>query len=202
MPRAFLIGRRVHLRPMEEEDALTFTEWMNDPELRSFLTIRFPLSLKAEKEWINGMTVKGTPRDIPLAIERRSDGRLIGSVGLHQIDWVTRRASTGIIICPASMRGKGYGTEAKNLLIDYAFGELGLHSLWALAVEGNAPSVHALEKQGYERNGLYREAVLVKGVRRNLIYFDLLREEWERMRKPPRGPRGRTASPKKPRGRK
>jgi len=184
----FLIGPRIQLRPIEETDAETYAEWINDPDMRNYLSIRFPMSLQGEKDWIAGLSEKGLPRNVVFAIERRKDNKHIGSVGMHQIDWVGRRATTGSFICPATMRGKGYATEAKNLLLDYAFGELGLHSLWAIAMEGNAASCRALEKQGYKKSGLFRKAFLVKGIWVSAVYYDILREEWEGLRrsKPPK----------------
>lgn len=178
MSAPFLIGRRVQLRPVEEADAETYMKWINDPDMRNYLLVRFPMSLKDEKEWISNMSAKGLPRNIVFAIELRRGERHIGSVALHQIDWVQRRATTGSFISPASLRGKGYATEAKGLLLDYAFGELGLHSIWSIANSNNPASIRALEKQGYTRGGVWRAATLVKGEWIDAVYFDFLQEEW------------------------
>lgn len=181
MAGPFLIGRRVQLRPFDEEDAPLLADWINDPQLRSFIAIRFAKSVKDEREWIAALSSKEPPSDLAFGIELKRGRRLIGSVGLHQISWVHRRAMTGIFLYPPSMRGKGYGTEAKDLMIDYAFGELGLHSLWAIAFAENEPSMRALVKQGYRRSGVHRSSMLVKGSWVDAIYFDILREEWEKL---------------------
>ena len=183
MSHPFLIGPRIQLRAMEETDAEAFLPWVNAPEMRAFLLVRFPRSLKSEREWIAAMTAeKEPPANIAWAIELVSDNRLIGAIGMHRIEWPRRRAMTGIFLFPESMRGKGYGTEAKNLVIDYAFAELGLRSLWTTVFEHNQASIHAIEKQGYRRGGVMRKTILVNGVWRDEIYYDLLREEWEAMR--------------------
>ncbi len=181
MSGPFLIGPRVQLRPFEDEDAPLLAEWINNPELRDFIALRFAKSVRNEREWIAALTAKEPPSDIAFGIELKRGRRLIGIVGLHQISWVHRRGVTGIFLCPPSMRGKGYGTEAKNLMIDYAFGEIALQSLWAMALEANHASIHALEKQGYRRNGVMRKSMLVKGKWVDTIYFDILREEWEKL---------------------
>ncbi len=194
MSRPFLVGKRVLLRPLEEEDAETYAEWLNQPQMRDYLLVRFPISLTSEREWIAGMiSMEGNPSNIVLAIERKTDGKHIGSVGLHQINWLHRRATTGSFISPARLRGKGYGSEAKGLLLDYAFGELGMRSLWSIAFEGNIASCRALEKQGYKENGRFRKAHLVKGEWVDGIYYDILREEWEA--------RGHADTPRKKTGR-
>lgn len=194
MGNPFLIGRRVQLRPIEESDAEACAAWLNHPELRDWIAGRFPMSVKDEKEWIADLSEKGPRRTIGLAIERRSDKKLLGTTGLDQIDWIHRRAMTGTFIGPVAMRGKGYGTEAKGLMLDYAFGELGLNSLWAMTIESNAASRRALEKQGYVQGGLMRRAFLVKGRWEDSLYYDILREDWEALRsrkKPARARRKR-----------
>ncbi len=182
MAGPFLIGSRVQLRPYEEQDAAVLAGWLNDPDLRELILLRFPVSIAGEKGWITSLTASVPPRNIAFGIELKTTGTLIGSIGLHEISWVQRRAATGIFLYPASQRGKGYGTEAKNLLLDYAFGELGMRSLWALAFEHNTASIRALEKQGYRRGGVFRKSALVKGRWVDSIYFDILREEWEELR--------------------
>ena len=182
MSGPFLIGKRIQLRPFEEEDAPVVAGWINDPELREVLLVRFAKSVKDEREWIASLSSKGPPENIVFAVELKTTRKLIGSIGMHSIDWVHRRAMTGIFLYPRTSRGKGYGTEAKNLMLDYAFGELGLLSLWAIAIEGNAASIRALEKQGYRRSGVFRKSTLVKGAWVDSIYFDILREEWEELR--------------------
>jgi RimJ/RimL family protein N-acetyltransferase len=182
VPGPFLIGKRVQLRPLTDEDAPNLADWINDPEIRRLVLSRFAKSIKDEKEWLASMSSTGTPQNIALGVEVKRGKRLIGTVGLHTIDWVQRRAMTGILIHPLAFRGKGYGTEAKNLMLDYAFGELGMLSLWALALEGNAASIRALLKQGYKRSGVHRKSTLVQGVWVDAIYFDILREEWEELR--------------------
>jgi len=184
MPNPFLIGQRVQLRPYEEEDAPTLAAWINDPEIRRFLSARFPMSLKDEREWVAALTTrKGLPQDIALGIELKRGSRLVGSVGLHGINWVNRRAMSGSFIGPASLRGKGYGTEAKNLLLDYAFGELGMMSVWSFVHQDNAASIRALEKQGYRQSGRFRRAELINGEWFDNLYFDILRSDWEALRR-------------------
>jgi RimJ/RimL family protein N-acetyltransferase len=183
VPGPFLLGKRVQLRPFEDEDAPILADWINDPEIRKLVLSRFAKSVKDEREWLATMSAKETPpRNIVFGVELKRDRKLIGSIGLHTIDWVQRRAMTGILIYPTAFRGKGYGTEAKNLMLDYAFGELGMLSLWALAIEGNEASIRGLEKQGYKRSGVFRKSTLVQGVWVDSIYFDILREEWEELR--------------------
>jgi RimJ/RimL family protein N-acetyltransferase len=183
MAGPFLIGRRIHLRAFEETDAPILAKWINEPTLRSFILQRFPQTLQNEKEWIASLYAKKPPSDLAFGVELIRGKRLIGSVGLHMINWVQRRAMTGIFLSPESMRGKGYGSEAKNLVIDYAFGELGMESLWAIAFVDNVASNRALLKQGYRKQGVFRRSALVNGRWVDSNYYDIVREEWEKKRR-------------------
>ena len=204
MAGPFLIGERVQLRPFEEEDAPILADWINDPDVRRYVLARFPKTIKDERDWLASMAAGGQPpRNVVFGVELRRDRRLIGSIGLHMIDWVQRRAMTGIFLYPAGMRGLGYGSEAKNLMLGYAFGELALRSLWAIAFENNVASMNALSKQGYQRSGVFRKATMIDGVWVDSVYFDILREEWDQLRKAPRPvPRRRPqTTSKRPRSR-
>ncbi|MDM7914445.1 MAG: GNAT family N-acetyltransferase, partial [Candidatus Eisenbacteria bacterium] len=110
MSHPFLIGRRVQLRAIEEEDAPAYVEWLSSPDMREFLLIRFPQTTQGEREWIASMRGKEKPpANLVFSIERKSDGRHIGCCALHQIDWVHRRAMTGSFLGPPALRGKGLG---------------------------------------------------------------------------------------------
>jgi len=186
MAIAFQIGRRVILRPAEETDAEVLAEYINHPETRRFIMVRFPKSLREEREWIASLSTKGTPQNLVFVVERKRDGQAIGVVGLHQIDWVQRRCVSGSFIGPPRLRGEGYGTEAKSLLLDYAFGELGMQSVWALVFADNTPSIRALEKQGYRRGGVHRKSVWRGSTWIDSYYYDILQEDWAALRRKPR----------------
>ncbi len=93
------------------------------------------------------------PEGMVFAICRRADDGFLGATRLGHIDWVNRTAETGTGLLAAEDRGRGIGTEAKRLLLDLAFRDLGLHALHAIVFAGNARSAAALRKQGYRLAG-------------------------------------------------
>ena len=80
-------------------------------------------------------------------------------------------------------RGKGYGTEAKHLLLEYAFDRLGLHMVYSWVSEFNARSAAALRKQGYREAGYFAWSDLYQGNFTGGWYFDLLAAEWRAARR-------------------
>jgi RimJ/RimL family protein N-acetyltransferase len=124
----------------------------------------------------------GAPEDIVFAICRRDDDRFLGTVRLGHIDWVNRTAETGTGLLAAEDRGRGIGTEAKHLLLAYAFHDLGLHAVWASVYAGNERSAAALGKQGYRLAGRLTADVQRDGGFHDTLIFDITRADWERDR--------------------
>jgi len=103
----------------------------------------------------------------------------IGSTGIHAIDWVNARATTGIVIGEKSAWGKGYATETMALRTRYAFRELNLHKLTTEVNTANVASKRALEKSGYRTVGIRREHDFARGGWEDRWLGEVLRAEWE-----------------------
>ena len=125
----------------------------------SFGHSRFPYSAVAiligSARW-----QKDPPQDVEFAVVLRETGELIGENGLYDIDWLARTAESAPGSTAAD-RGQGYGTEAKLLLLEYAFERLGLNMIWAWVKARNPRSQAALRKQGYREPGVSPGAVTV-----------------------------------------
>ena len=104
---AFLRGRRVILRPFGRDDLPVLTRWINDPEVREYIGPFLPKTEIAEEEWLHKQTDNAS--EVILAIETVEEGRLIGSMGLHQINWKDRVAPTGAPLGEKGCWGKGDG---------------------------------------------------------------------------------------------
>lgn len=78
------------------------------------------------------------------------EGRPIGEIQLKQIDMEKRVCTLSIHMQNDSFKGKGYGTEAEKLAIQYAFDEMGMKAVNADTVVKNVRSQHILDKIGFE----------------------------------------------------
>jgi RimJ/RimL family protein N-acetyltransferase len=183
MRNAVKIGERVWLRPLEVTDARAIALAGHlEPEPALLQRGRVPTSVIAFEAWIRDRVTSGTPEDIIFAVCRRDDDVCIGTVRLGQIDWINRTAETGTGLLATGDRGQGLGTEAKHLLMEYAFHDLHLHALNSMVYEGNTRSVAALEKQGYRLAGRLVADVQRRGAFRDTLVFDITREDWEHTR--------------------
>jgi RimJ/RimL family protein N-acetyltransferase/spore coat polysaccharide biosynthesis protein SpsF (cytidylyltransferase family) len=100
----------------------------------------------------------------------KSTGRVIGTFGLLDIDWRKGMAEIGYGLSPQSW-GAGLFSEALQLVVSWAFTAGGLHRLWAKTQIDNAPSITALERNGFRREGILRDFYLshVDGGRRAAV---------------------------------
>lgn len=174
--KAYLSGKNVYLRPLEPEDAAELKRFLTDPAVARTLQVWRPLTLERERDFITRTNASET--DIVLGIARHSDDRLLGVTGLHGIEWRDRHAQFGIFIGEPAEWGKGYGTEATELVSKLAFERLDLQRLWLLVYDMNERGVRAYERAGYVREGVLREHVYRDGARHDAILMGLLAREW------------------------
>jgi RimJ/RimL family protein N-acetyltransferase len=78
-----------------------------------------------------------------------------------------------------SERGKGYGTEATRLIVDYLFLSKELARIHAIADVRNRASQRVLEKAGLQREGTMRKCLFNRGEWRDYYLYSILREEWK-----------------------
>ena len=123
------------------------------------------------------------PTNLTFAIVLRENDELIGRNELDFLDMVHRSAETGTELFRPEHRGKGYGTEAKHLLLGYAFEVLDLHMVWSIVWEENPRSRAALLKQGYRISGSTPWRGTHHGIPSGDWNFDLLASEWQAARR-------------------
>jgi RimJ/RimL family protein N-acetyltransferase len=144
----FRKGQKVNLRPLERADLPLLRKWQNDPEVTQYLMRTTPLMEKEEEDWFDSL--HKSQNGYIVGLVDASDNKLIGTMGLHGISWTSRTATTGTVIGEKEYLGKGYGTEAKMLLLDFAFNALGLRAIMSKVMATNGRSLAYGNKCGYE----------------------------------------------------
>jgi RimJ/RimL family protein N-acetyltransferase len=169
-----LQGERVRLVPTSPEMLPAFIEWLADTEVTRYLGRDCPFSLAQEQEWYERICKSDDQIHWGIMLGEK----LIGTIGIHQIDWRQRHAVTGIILGAKEEWGKGYAPEAQALRTRFAFEELGLEKLMTSAIRENTRSIRALEKVGYRQCGLFRRHIFRQGRWHDMWHAELLRDEW------------------------
>jgi RimJ/RimL family protein N-acetyltransferase len=170
----------VTLRALEPGDAAIAQTWINDPEFCRYLRdISFPYSLQAEQEWIGSQVAAeadGTSYTFGIQTE---DHKLIGTIGLQRISYKDGHAGMGVGIGPASHRGRGYGSEAVNTLLRFAFGDLRLHKIWLEVDAGNTKAVRCYGSIGFKHEGVMRDHTYRDGRHRDYYMMSILDREFK-----------------------
>ena len=171
----FLKGKTTVLRPVSDNDVPLLTKWINDPRVRRFIKSIFPRTDGFERDWVAELKKK-SETDVVLIIEVR--GKAIGVMGLHRIDWKNRVGTTGAIIGEPRFWSKGYGTDAKMALLDYAFNTLNLRKIISKVKSFNERSLAYSKKCGYKVEGRLREQHFVDGKYWDEVILAVFREDW------------------------
>ena len=111
-------------------------------------------------------------------VERKDDGRVLGTCTLFNIHLANQRAEIGYALGSAYWR-RGYMSEALGTLFDYAFGTLALRRLEADVDPRNAASLGLIRSLGFRQEGLLRERWNVAGEIQDTAFLGLLAREWQ-----------------------
>jgi RimJ/RimL family protein N-acetyltransferase len=171
-------GSKVLLRALTRADLPRLCAFNNDiaVELAGGGDPPMPQSLaRLEAEFDAGLGSGG--RDgTSFAIE--ADGQLIGQCALFRFNHVAHSAELGITIGDKAYWGRGYGSEAISLLVDYAFRHHNLHRIYLTVNGDNARAIAAYTRGGFVEEGRLRDHAWSDGRYIALVYMGILRGEW------------------------
>jgi RimJ/RimL family protein N-acetyltransferase len=117
-----------------------------------------------------------------MAIHVRETDRLIGTCAFSQLDGDNGSALFHITIGEKDAWGQGYGSEATGLMVDHAFGSLGLHRVALSVFEFNERAIRSYVSCGFTIEGRAREAIWRDGRWWDELSMSILESEWRRRR--------------------
>lgn len=163
-----LEGRLVRLRAFEQSDLDANHAFVNDFEtLKGMLSgLPLPASYADERRWLDQQT-SYTRGEYQFAVED-GGGDLVGRCGLVRVDWKNRLGEIGIMI-GTPYRGRGYGTEAMELLCRFAFREMNLHKLKVSVFAFNKAAIRCYEKNGFVQEGLLKAEIFRDGAYQDVV---------------------------------
>ncbi len=169
-------GKLLKLTTVRAEDAAIMASWEeNSDYLRNLDTdIAYPhsiLELEENKERSHNSAY--------FRLRTIENDTLIGFVVIHSIEWNNRVGSLAIGIGDTNYQNKGYGSEALQLILRYAFHELNLHRVGLDVIGYNSLAIRAYEKVGFIEEGRLRSAIYRDGRYSDRILMGILRSEWE-----------------------
>lgn len=170
-------GDKVYLSPVSVDDLEQFVVWMNEFNLTDYIGRSDALVTKeSEKIWLANAT---SGEKYVFSIVDLREEKLLGVVELMDINQTDRRATVGIFVGDVSERSKGVGTEALNLIVEYAFNYLNMHSINLTVLGTNERAKRCYEKVGFKTIGVQRECRFTAGKYRDIIHMDILASEFK-----------------------
>jgi RimJ/RimL family protein N-acetyltransferase len=158
-----------------------FYRWGRDSEYWRLLNADpvMPYTRAQIKEFVDKELVGDNPNMFFFMIRSLDDDRVIGEVGLDGVDWVHGDTFVGISIGEKDLWGRGYGTDAMQIILRYAFTELNLERVTLTVFEYNPRAIRSYQKAGFKVEGSLKKMLLRGGRRWDEIFMGVLRREWE-----------------------
>jgi len=157
-------GRLVVLRPFTERELDRYLEWVNNSELCSLLGRARPVTPQEHRRWYD--TTVGRQDNVMFSIHTIKADLHVGNVWLWNIHDVNRTGELRVLL--GEGLDKGCGTEACQLLLEFAFRRLNLNKVYLYVLASNLRARRSFEKAGFREEGLLREEFYVEGAYRDV----------------------------------
>jgi diamine N-acetyltransferase len=175
-------GRKIKLVAVSTEYLHYYKRWINDPEVADFLgTVGFPFNLKEERQWVEKNIASNDSAAHFTILTKK--GKPIGNISLMEIEYVHRNAQLGIMIGEKAYWNRGYGTDAIEALLGFAFETLGLHKVELRLNVSNKRALTCYKNCGFKLEGRKREQTFHRGEYCDELIMSTLKSEWERSKK-------------------
>ena len=160
-----------YLSPIVRADKAAYLEHFADPEIaQNLLAIPFPYT-EADADWWLDRCEQAAGSPTTNFALRASSGYLIGAIGLVEPPSADAHSAEFGYWLASAYRGHGLMPRVIHTFSDYAFQQLGIHRLFATPFSSNLASHRALEKAGFQREGLLRHHHLKKGAYLDAVMY-------------------------------
>lgn len=175
-----IVGEKVALGPIRRDLIPLYQRWINDFAVLRTLHIPRPSTFEEiQASYEAEVAAERLRKVVYFTIYDKATLRPIGRTDLGDINYRDRSASFGIEIGEAEYRGRGYGTEAIRLMLDYAFTGLGLHNIMLETWEYNLAGQGAYKKAGFREIGRRHQAKFMNGKLWDIVYMECLSTDFQ-----------------------
>ncbi|RDI43211.1 GNAT family N-acetyltransferase [Falsibacillus pallidus] len=174
----FLDGDRIYLKHIDESDYQIIYRVVQDPEIRRLTGTQSFLTYEKIAEAYEGFKKQNNRIDLMIVLKENDE--VIGDLALLDVDSRNRNGSVRIAIHEEKFRSNGYGTEALDIILKYAFDQMNLHRISLNVYSFNKRAKKSYEKLGFEQEGILREELFYDGIYHDNILMGLLKEEYKR----------------------
>ncbi|MDP5275389.1 GNAT family N-acetyltransferase [Chengkuizengella axinellae] len=181
MPVHFLKGNKVYLRPLDIDDSEIYFQMVYNTETRRLTGTQKSYTREQISSYIENKA--GDSSSVLLLIALKETNEVIGDIALQDIDTINRSSHIRIAIDAEQNQGKGYGSEAITLMLEYGFGILNLHRIELEVFSFNNRAEHVYEKLGFKKEGIQRDRLYYDHQYHDAILMSMLEDEFRAMKK-------------------
>lgn len=176
-----LVGERIYLSPVDENDAEKYTKWLSDRKVTDGIRkTRKNVNPVGEREWLRSILEKG---EYTFGIIDKETEELIGNCGIMNINEIDGTATLGIFIGEEDKRGKGLGKETLELLLDYGFNQLRLHNIDLGVFSFNKQAINCYKNVGFKEYGRRHESYFMDGKWFDIIEMEILEKDYRKLKR-------------------
>ena len=165
----------VYLRLMNYDDTDDIVRWRNQDEVRKNFIYQELFTRQSHENWIKNMVEPG--KVVQMVICDEKTDKPLGSVYIRDIDPVHHKGEYGIFIGEPEARGRGVGTAAAKLMVEYGFSELDLHKIFLRVFADNLRAIRSYEKAGFVREAYLKDEVCIAGKYRDMLLMAVIGED-------------------------
>jgi RimJ/RimL family protein N-acetyltransferase len=158
---------KVSIGPVLAEDIASLFLWFNDSQAAQSDMPYRPVDCITFKEWMDQNVSLTT--QILFVIRSLTPARAVGFMLFKNFQPVFRSAELGVRIGRELDRGKGYGSAATEMALDYAWNTLNLRRVSLTVFAGNDRAIAAYRKAGFQEEGVMRQAAYIEGVWHDVV---------------------------------
>lgn len=150
-------GREIYLKTLSKKNATKeYCGWLNNPEINQYLETR-KATIIGLKKYIEEKNKN--PNCLFLGIFFKENQKHIGNIKLEPIEFKNQKATISILIGEKNYWGRGIGTEAIALLVDYGFKDLNLKKINLGVISQNKAAIRVYEKAGFKFDHIEKNAI-------------------------------------------
>jgi RimJ/RimL family protein N-acetyltransferase len=178
-----LEGQRINLRALQFSDADALVNAARDGELWNLTVTVVPSPTTVDSYLKKALDGRDAGTVLPFVIVLKDTGEVIGSTRFWKVDRLNRKLEIGSSWISARWQKTFVNTEAKYLMLRYAFDVLDCVRVQFTTDENNQKSRNAILRLGAQQEGIVRhERIMPDGRKRNSVRFSIIDEEWPLVR--------------------
>lgn len=170
-----IVGEKVVLRPITMDDTDNIVKWRNNPSVRNNFIFRETFTPEIHNNWMKSKVFTG--QVVQYIIEDKETSKPVGSIYFRDIDKNNESAEFGIFIGEDCARGKGFGSEATKLFVDFGLAELKLHRIFLRVLDENKSAIKSYINAGFQQEGVFHHMLKIDNEYRDVVFMAVFSEK-------------------------